>query len=39
MTADRPARLRGTDANQTTDQVGIFGPLIPTLDLWTRPSP
>lgn len=25
VTADRPARLRGTDANQTTDQVGIFG--------------
>ena len=35
VTADRPERLRGTDANQTTDQVGIFGPLIPTLDLWT----
>jgi 2-succinyl-5-enolpyruvyl-6-hydroxy-3-cyclohexene-1-carboxylate synthase len=33
VTADRPARLRGTDANQTTDQVGVFGPLIPTLDL------
>jgi 2-succinyl-5-enolpyruvyl-6-hydroxy-3-cyclohexene-1-carboxylate synthase len=25
VTADRPARLRGTDANQTTDQVGILG--------------
>jgi 2-succinyl-5-enolpyruvyl-6-hydroxy-3-cyclohexene-1-carboxylate synthase len=25
VTADRPARLRGTDANQTTRQVGIFG--------------
>jgi 2-succinyl-5-enolpyruvyl-6-hydroxy-3-cyclohexene-1-carboxylate synthase len=25
VTADRPARLRGTDANQTTDQVDIFG--------------
>ena len=24
-----PARLRGTGANQTTDQVGIFGPLVP----------
>ncbi len=24
ITADRPARLRGTLANQTTDQVGIF---------------
>jgi 2-succinyl-5-enolpyruvyl-6-hydroxy-3-cyclohexene-1-carboxylate synthase len=34
VTADRPARLRGTGANQTTDQVGIFGPLIPTVDLF-----
>ncbi|MDP3967346.1 MAG: 2-succinyl-5-enolpyruvyl-6-hydroxy-3-cyclohexene-1-carboxylic-acid synthase [Nocardioides sp.] len=25
LTADRPADLRGTQANQTTDQVGIFG--------------
>jgi 2-succinyl-5-enolpyruvyl-6-hydroxy-3-cyclohexene-1-carboxylate synthase len=25
VTADRPARLRGTDANQTTDQVDVFG--------------
>jgi 2-succinyl-5-enolpyruvyl-6-hydroxy-3-cyclohexene-1-carboxylate synthase len=33
VTADRPARLRGTGANQTTDQVGIFGPLIPTYDI------
>ena len=33
VTADRPARLRGTDANQTTDQVGIFGPLVVTHDL------
>jgi 2-succinyl-5-enolpyruvyl-6-hydroxy-3-cyclohexene-1-carboxylate synthase len=24
LTADRPARLRGSNANQTTDQVGIF---------------
>ncbi len=31
VTADRPARLRGTGANQTTDQVGIFGPLVPTV--------
>ncbi len=33
VTADRPARLRGTGANQTTDQVGIFGPLVPLHDL------
>ena len=33
VTADRPLRLRATDANQTTDQVGIFGPLVPTLDV------
>ncbi len=37
VTADRPERLRGTDANQTTDQVGIFGPLIPTVDIAERP--
>ena len=33
VTADRPARLRGTNANQTTDQVGIFGDAVPFLDL------
>ena len=33
VTADRPLRLRGTDANQTTDQVGVFGPVVTTLDL------
>jgi len=33
VTADRPARLRGTGANQVTDQVGIFGPLIETHDI------
>jgi len=33
LTADRPARLRGTDANQTTDQVGVFGRLVETHDL------
>jgi 2-succinyl-5-enolpyruvyl-6-hydroxy-3-cyclohexene-1-carboxylate synthase len=42
VTADRPARLRGTNANQTTDQVGIFGRLVETLDLsgpLTGPAP
>jgi 2-succinyl-5-enolpyruvyl-6-hydroxy-3-cyclohexene-1-carboxylate synthase len=33
VTADRPARLRGTGANQTTDQVGIFGSLVPYVDV------
>jgi 2-succinyl-5-enolpyruvyl-6-hydroxy-3-cyclohexene-1-carboxylate synthase len=28
LTADRPAALRGTQANQTTDQVGIFGSAV-----------
>ena len=35
VTADRPARLRGTGANQTTDQTGIFGVVAPTLDVST----
>lgn len=35
VTADRPARLRGTGANQTTDQVGIFGPMVGTHDIST----
>lgn len=33
LTADRPAALRGTGANQTTDQVSIFGPHIRSVDV------
>lgn len=33
VTADRPAVLRGTGANQTTDQVGLFGDAAPTTDV------
>ena len=33
ITADRPAELVGTGANQTTTQPGIFGPLLPTRSL------
>ena len=44
VTADRPARLRGTGANQVTDQVGVFGPLVVTQDVvdattWTPDPP
>lgn len=35
VSADRPARLRGTGSNQTTDQVGLFGALVVTHDLRT----
>ena len=38
VTADRPARLRGTGANQTTDQVGIFGSLVRALDVADDPG-
>lgn len=38
VTADRPASLRGTGANQTTDQVGVFGPLVETIDVTEAPS-
>jgi len=33
VSADRPARLRETSANQTTAQAGIFGPLVATHDV------
>ena len=39
LTADRPPRLRGTSANQTTDQVGIFGALVATVDLSSGEPP
>jgi len=33
VSGDRPLRLRGTSASQSTEQVGVFGPLVPTVDL------
>ncbi len=38
LTADRPARLRGTGANQTTDQVRLYGSAASFADL-DRPDP
>lgn len=38
VTADRPARMRGTDANQTTDQVRLFGDAASFADL-AAPDP
>ncbi len=33
VSADRPASLRGTGSNQTTDQPGMFGPFVPCIDI------
>lgn len=33
LTSDRPERLRGTAANQTTNQNQIFGELVPCIDV------
>jgi 2-succinyl-5-enolpyruvyl-6-hydroxy-3-cyclohexene-1-carboxylate synthase len=40
ITADRPARFRGTGAPQSIEQVGIFGTYASTsLDSWSRVTP
>ena len=38
VTADRPASVRGTGANQTTDQVRIFGEMADFLDVALEPG-
>jgi 2-succinyl-5-enolpyruvyl-6-hydroxy-3-cyclohexene-1-carboxylate synthase len=40
LTADRPARYRGTGAPQAIEQIGIFGPYAATsIDGWSRRAP
>ena len=40
ITADRPARFRGTGAPQTIEQVGIFGSYAATaIENWSRRQP
>ena len=40
ISADRPARFRGTGAPQSIEQLGIFGVYADTsLDAWTRTKP
>ena len=40
ITADRPARFRGSGAPQTIEQVGLFGVYASTdIDRWNRRTP
>ncbi|HEY6842806.1 MAG TPA: thiamine pyrophosphate-binding protein [Thermoanaerobaculia bacterium] len=40
ITADRPARFRGTAAPQSIEQIGIFGPYAQTdVDRWNKRTP
>lgn len=40
ITADRPARFRGTGAPQTIEQIGLFGPYAETaIDSWSAARP
>jgi len=40
ISADRPARFRGTGAPQSIEQLGLFGPYAETsLETWTRARP
>ena len=40
ISADRPARFRGTGAPQSIEQIGLFGPYAETsLETWTRARP